>query len=314
MKHDHSIVIPCYNCANFVHHAIDSAIAQKPDVQIICVDDGSTDSIDEIFKAYGSRIHWDRCSNAGPAAARNRGLALATGLTISFLDSDDFYEPNAASHLSSVLQKCEADVVFGKHQTLGSDDRPGRNATTTQNATREALLQRFAEIRPVQTAAIMWRTSFLRSLGGWDERIPHMEDIDLVMRALLSGAKFAAIDTLVSWYTLRNSGFRLSHSTTAEKFQALTAVVTTYPERLPDKPRAREFTGVFLYSIARQAFRSGYVGEGHIALRAARDSGFRGHAGSRAHTLGAQLLGLALKERLAVAVRPPRLPRVRATA
>jgi glycosyltransferase involved in cell wall biosynthesis len=85
-----SAVIPTYNRSRMVCRAIDSALAQThPDVEVIVIDDGSTDDTAERLAAYGERIRVIRQPNAGVCAARNAGMALASGEFIAFLDSDD---------------------------------------------------------------------------------------------------------------------------------------------------------------------------------------------------------------------------------
>ena len=94
-----SVVIPAWNCARYLRRALDSVLAQQyPDdrLDVIVVDDGSTDASPEIVADYAARdgrVRLLRQSNAGPAAARNRGIAAARGELIAFLDADDRWAP-----------------------------------------------------------------------------------------------------------------------------------------------------------------------------------------------------------------------------
>jgi hypothetical protein len=89
-----SVILPTFNRARFLPDAIDSVFIQGvPDVQLIVVDDGSTDDTQSVVEAYGGNIQYIRQENQGAAAARNTGLSLATGRFISFLDSDDVWMP-----------------------------------------------------------------------------------------------------------------------------------------------------------------------------------------------------------------------------
>jgi|GEM_PF-252387 glycosyltransferase involved in cell wall biosynthesis len=91
-----SIVIPCYNYGRYVHFAVDSALAQTyPHVEIIVVDDGSTDDTPRVLERYAGRIVRIRQDNGGHVAAVNRGYAAATGDLILFLDADDVLHPEA---------------------------------------------------------------------------------------------------------------------------------------------------------------------------------------------------------------------------
>ena len=89
-----SVVIPTYNCGAFVGQAIDSALAQTyPAVEVVVVDDGSTDDTAERLRAYGGRIRVVTQENRGLSAARNAGIAAAGGTYVALLDSDDAFHP-----------------------------------------------------------------------------------------------------------------------------------------------------------------------------------------------------------------------------
>jgi GT2 family glycosyltransferase len=90
-----SVVIPAYNAAATIGKTIDSILAQDyPAHEIIVVDDGSADHTDKVIQTYGNRVTYIRQDNAGPSAARNRGVQQASGEWIAFLDADDWYLPD----------------------------------------------------------------------------------------------------------------------------------------------------------------------------------------------------------------------------
>jgi glycosyltransferase involved in cell wall biosynthesis len=89
-----SVIIPNYNYAHYLPLAIDSVLAQTyPDVEIVVVDDGSTDNSESVLRNYGSRIRWLRQQNQGVAAARNHGVRETSGELVAFLDADDLWSP-----------------------------------------------------------------------------------------------------------------------------------------------------------------------------------------------------------------------------
>jgi len=97
-----SVVIPTFNRAKFVPKAIDSALAQGKECEVIVVDDGSTDDTKESLGVYRDRIKYLYQRNAGVSQARNAGIEAARGEWISFLDSDDEWLPNfLAQHLEA---------------------------------------------------------------------------------------------------------------------------------------------------------------------------------------------------------------------
>lgn len=112
-----SIVVPVYKVERYIRPCIESLQAQTlEDLQIILVDDGSPDtcgSICDEYAARDSRIHVIHKANGGVSAARNDGLAAATGQWVIFCDSDDWMEKDALERLVKVGEQEQADVVFG---------------------------------------------------------------------------------------------------------------------------------------------------------------------------------------------------------
>ena len=110
-----SVVMPIYNAADYLRPALDSVISQTlRDVEIICVDDGSTDHSLAILKEYQKRDPRIRIvteTNAGPAKARNNGLRRARGEYLSFLDADDFFEPTMLEALYRTAKEKDLDIA-----------------------------------------------------------------------------------------------------------------------------------------------------------------------------------------------------------
>lgn len=110
-----SVIIPCYNAQENLAQCIDSICHQTLEqIQIICVDDGSADSTWEILQDYQAkdpRILAIRQQNAGAGAARNKGLEQATGEYLSFLDADDFFEPDMLEKAVAAAEKWQAEFV-----------------------------------------------------------------------------------------------------------------------------------------------------------------------------------------------------------
>ena len=88
-----SVILPAYNAEQSLATSIDSALAQSPSLEVIVINDGSTDRTEEIALSYGNRIQYLKQANQGQGAARNSGLRLATGEFIAFLDADDYWLP-----------------------------------------------------------------------------------------------------------------------------------------------------------------------------------------------------------------------------
>src|SRR6267143_7088888 len=123
-----SAIIPTYNREAVVTHAVESILNQTySHIEVIVVDDGSTDGTQERLLKYGSRITVIAQKNAGPAAARNRGIRASRGQLIAFLDSDDLWLPNKLERQISLMQKvgtavpcCLCNIMMqwsAKHQS-----------------------------------------------------------------------------------------------------------------------------------------------------------------------------------------------------
>ena len=116
-----SVIIPVYNVETYLRQCLDSVCAQTmKEIEIICVDDGSTDSSPLILKEYAEkddRIKVLIQKNGGAGAARNYGLRESRGEYLSFLDSDDFFEPDMLEEAYKSIEEYQADfVVFESDQ------------------------------------------------------------------------------------------------------------------------------------------------------------------------------------------------------
>jgi glycosyltransferase involved in cell wall biosynthesis len=108
-----STIIPTYNRDKTLKRAIDSILAQQyPASEIIVVDDGSTDSTEEIVEKLGENVRYLYQENAGVSAARNRGVEQANYDWVAFLDSDDYWTPGHLSSLAEVIQATNAEAAL----------------------------------------------------------------------------------------------------------------------------------------------------------------------------------------------------------
>ena len=110
-----SVILPVYNVEKYLKQCMDSIVNQTlKDIEIICVDDGSTDASLSILKEYekeDDRVKVICQQNAGAGAARNNGLSIATGEYLSFLDSDDFFSLDMLEKSYAEAKKEDADLI-----------------------------------------------------------------------------------------------------------------------------------------------------------------------------------------------------------
>ena len=113
-----SVVMPIYNAYSYLRAALDGVVSQTlADIEIICVDDGSTDNSLEILKEYQAsdeRVRIIPENNAGPSVARNKGFLRARGKYVLFLDADDFFDPTLIEKLYNLAERDELDIAVCK--------------------------------------------------------------------------------------------------------------------------------------------------------------------------------------------------------
>lgn len=193
-----SVIIPAYNCARFLPQAIASARAQQGyDLELLVIDDGSTDGTRAAAQA-DPEVRYFYQANAGPSAARNRGLSEATGEFIAFLDADDLWP---ADHLDLLLPPLleNEQLAF----SWGDVSVVQMAAVQEDGSLRESVAT--ATILEVQTqlflvgATLCRRWAFER-VGGFDPEMRLAEDLDWIARARHVGASYARVPQVVLTY------------------------------------------------------------------------------------------------------------------
>lgn len=188
-----SVVVPVYNGEAFLREAIQSI--QRQDwgtAEIIIIDDGSTDRTAEIVAGFGDRVRYVQQSNLGAAAARNRGIKMAAGNVIAFLDADDLWLEHT---LSLQLQKLQADPSM--QMVRGYTQRTHLIAVQSD----ESKWENVGEAWPALSlgSAIMSKPVF-DSVGYLDESLPFNEDVDWFLRAKETGIVTMLHEDVVQLY------------------------------------------------------------------------------------------------------------------
>lgn len=184
-----SICIPVYNAAPYVAQTIEAALAQTyPDLEIIVVDDGSTDGSFEVLQCFADRVTVIRQDNAGAAAARNRAFATSKGNKILFLDGDDWIAPDHVAALVAAAGDKEDVIAFSRWDRFRKDPSeavfPARETERDMSGV-EWLLIDWRDTQPMmQCGMFLLPRSLLERLGGWDERLSLVDDFEFFARMI----------------------------------------------------------------------------------------------------------------------------------
>ena len=177
-----SVILPTYNRAWIVGQAIDSVLDQNyANLELIVVDDGSTDDTPRLLSAYGNRLHCLRQANRGVSAARNAGIRAASGNLIALLDSDDAWLPGKVAAQARFFETHPLALVC---QTQEIWIRNGVRVNPGKRHRKEGgmIFERSLALCLVSPSAVMMRRSLLDEVGLFDETLPACEDYDLWLR------------------------------------------------------------------------------------------------------------------------------------
>lgn len=219
-----SVIVPVHDRQHLIGDALASIVAQDcARIEIVVVDDGSTDGTAEVVRRFGAEVHYLHQAHTGVAVARNRGLTESVGEWIAFLDSDDVWLDgvlnSAARHLR---RRPEAGLVHGLTELVrlpdAADHRPRfREGDPPQH-------------RPLLGSMLIRRSCFDR-VGAFDPRLKRSEDLDWLARAAEAGIEAEKIDEI--WLRYRVHATNITNDIGA----TTSSMVETVKRRL-DRRRA----------------------------------------------------------------------------
>lgn len=192
-----SVVVPTYNYGRYVGEAIDSALAQTvPPLEVIVVDDGSTDDTPTRLAVYGDRIRVIRQANQGLSAARNTGIRAARGEWVALLDSDDAFHPRKHELQLMALAACPDLHLLA---TGGFSDPAVRwPAVPAGLPVRRLAVGQIAVRTPFSPSGVLGRRSSFEATGGFDPDLRSVEDREMWVRVAAAGP-VAVLDAPLVW-------------------------------------------------------------------------------------------------------------------
>lgn len=189
-----SVVIPTFNRRVLLVEAVESCLKQSyPNIEIIIVDDGSTDSTEELVNlqmagVWSQRVRYITQVNSGASAARNKGLSLAGGKYVQFLDSDDVLLDSKiqlqVEKLESTPYTSEMCSSYGRISAMRGDPPDSRSIGVQCNSPVGYMRKMTSIIHALQTSAPLWRRDYLVARPGWREDIGLGDDLEYYMRLM----------------------------------------------------------------------------------------------------------------------------------
>lgn len=239
-----SVIIPCYNGAVYLRETLQSAANQtQPPLEVIVVDDGSTDDSAAIAESFGPPVRVLRQANQGESVARNAGIAAAQGEYLLFLDADDLLEPDALERLAQAV-----DDVPGGVALMGAcwfDDDPGqpfRAHLPKAKAFFPDIIRR--NIGLVHSWLVPRQV--VLDVGGFGGEIQQYEDWDLWCRIGLTGAPLVTIDYAGAHYR-RHAQAQTKVSAQKERARGHAAVLERLATGMLERPELLAAHGETLF-------------------------------------------------------------------
>lgn len=206
-----SVIIPCYNAVKYVEETLQSVSSQTfKNIEIIAVDDGSTDdtfSIIDSYKDIDNRLKVIKIQNGGSSKARMEGAKLAKGEYLLFLDSDDIISPTYIEKCISIARQ-GYDIVYTKIQFFGRK--------SGELYLPEFNLLDFLCSNCIYVSALI-RKSLFDLVGGFDMSISQMEDWECFINMIKNGGKVYRIPELLFFYRKRADCSSKSDSATLDE-------------------------------------------------------------------------------------------------
>lgn len=228
-----SIIIPTYNRAHLIGETLDSVLAQTyPNWECIVVDDGSTDTTDEVVQQYldsDTRFQYhhrpaDRPKGAN--ACRNYGFEVSKGQFIMFLDSDDLFIDTTIGNRVKYLLNEKIDLLITNSQAFNKcigDSKILWNLMNENHTHKDLIIRFFKSDMPWSTNSVTWNKIFFKKIKGWNEGLTAWQDWEIHCKSLFYNPKIMIVNALPDNF-FRNS----QHSKIGDSFTSLAYIKSLY--------------------------------------------------------------------------------------
>ncbi len=232
-----SVIIPTYNRAAYIEESVESVLSQVSDekfaIEIIVVDDGSTDDTEKILKKFDKKITYIKIPHSGkPAVARNAGLGKAKGELIAFQDSDDIWSKDRLIKQIDYFNDGTVALVHGSTKKISKvGEQLDKSDKIFNGKMAQTDFKDLVQTNSISTLSVTVRTKILRDLGGFNESdgLRAVEDYELWLRIAATGKKLIYLPDTLAYYrvheaNISNEGFAAA-GTSEYEAQALDRIL-----------------------------------------------------------------------------------------
>lgn len=253
-----SIIMPCYNAEAFLEKTIDGVFLQTfPHVELIIVDDGSTDSSPAILlesqKKYPA-LKVLAQANSGPYPARNLALQYSQGEFVSFLDADDYWTPDCLEKLYHALIEANADLSYCGWQNVveNGEDGPPYVPPAYENGD---ISEYFLTGCPWPIHAALTRRAIIDKVGGFSTRCFSSMDYDFWIRLSAVTQNIVRVPEVLAFYRWHNNGqiSSVKWRQVLDAWRVRKDFCSTYPEKVSHIPKEKIFE-LINRPVSRQAY------------------------------------------------------------
>lgn len=286
-----SVIVPAFNSARYIQEAVDSALEQDyPAIEVIVIDDGSTDETVGIVERYGNKVRLLRQKNQGSAAARNHGIRNASGKYVAFLDADDVWSPQKISWQIAAMADGGYKMAYGRfiwwHADAEGNHRPAAQefAHPANPALSTAAIVTGWTYADLLLDCIVWTSTVivekeaLLAVGLFDEHLRKGQDYDLWLK-LSRRIEMVGLEQPTALYRIHPTSITASLKDINYEYLILSRAVAQWGEAGPDGRTPP--VGKVSARLARSSFGHGHAhlltGNPSIAAESLWQS--MGHAG-----------------------------------
>lgn len=202
-----SIVIPTYNNARYILDALESVFSQSYNsYEVIVINDGSTDETSAVLEPYLHKIQYVYQEHAGVSSARNKGLSMASGKYIVFLDGDDLFFPDKLLKQATFLDDYSEIGLVHSGWYLIDENKKLITKKEPWHKAPKLDLEDWLMWQPIFLGAIMFRRNWLEKIGGFNTSLIQAEDTEFLLRLVMEGCLATWLKQPTVYYRKHDKG------------------------------------------------------------------------------------------------------------